>query len=269
MYRLLATDIDDTLLAPDGSLPEANRTALRAIHDAGIAIVFCSGRADASIRSIAAGILTLTDDMYLVSFNGARVVTADTRRVVTKHHVPAESTERISDYARRNGLYLQGYIDDDFLAERKTDITEAYARATGANYRIVENLAQLLPEGSPKLLFIGDNRQLARHAEIMRRADAAIDLMFSKPTYLEIVAAGVSKGEALERLATKLGLSLDEIVAVGDAPNDVSMLQSAGVGVAVANAKPEAKTAADLVLESSAAEGSMVEVARRLFGLRL
>ena len=267
MYRLLATDIDDTLLAPDGSLPEANRAALRSLHQAGVGIVFCAGRADVSIRNIASSILALADDEYLVSFNGARIVTAATRRIVARDYVPPESVERIAGYVREHGLYLQGYVDDDFLVERETERTRPYAAATGTSYRVVPNLTDALPEGSPKLLIIGDHDELAGHRERMIEIAGSVEFMFSKPHYLEIVASGVNKGSALARLATELRIPLAEIVAVGDAPNDADMLRTAGMGVAVANARGEAKAAARVVLETEAKDGAMQEVVRRFFDL--
>lgn len=266
MYRLLATDIDDTLLALDGSLPESNRAALRRLHEAGVAIVFCSGRADISIRNIASSILPLADDEYLVSFNGARVVTADTRRVVARQYVPVSSVTRIAAYAREKGLYLQGYLGDEFVVEEKTEATDPYAQATKTTYRVVDELAAALPEGSPKLLIIGHHDALVSHRQRLLELDGDIQVVFSKPHYLEIVAAGVNKGSALTRLIAEIGVPLEETVAVGDAANDADMLRAAGLGVAVANARDEARAAAAVVLESHADDGVMEEVARRFFG---
>ncbi|WP_455383137.1 Cof-type HAD-IIB family hydrolase [Salinispira pacifica] len=265
MYRLLATDIDDTLLAPDGSLPEINRTELLKLHASGVAIVFCSGRADASIRKVAQGILPPADDEYLIAFNGARVVTADTRRTVARQYLPTSVVESIRSYARANNLHLQAYEGDDFLVERVTDAARAYAKATSTSFRRVDDLAAALPVGSPKLLLIGEHELLASHRDAIQRAGGRVQVMFSKPHYLEIVAEGVNKGSALTRLAAELGIAIEETVAVGDAANDVDMLRAAGVGVAVANAHSEALSAADIVLETDATDGVMAEVARRFF----
>lgn len=266
MYRLLATDIDDTLLAPDGSLPEANRIALRRLYDSGVAIVFCSGRADISIQSIASSILPLADDEYLISFNGARVVTAATRRLVSHRYVAPATVARLAAYCRNNGLYLQGYRGDEFLAEHETKATKPYAEATKTTYSIVDDLAGALPEGSPKLLLIGNHDLLAEHRDGLAALDGSIRLVFSKPHYLEIVSADVDKGGALTRLSAELGIAAEETVAVGDAANDAEMLRAAGLGIAVANARREAREAAKVVLVTDAKDGAMAEVAERFFG---
>jgi len=273
MLRLLATDIDDTLLAPDGSLPEANHRALERLHGAGVTIVFCSGRSDVSIRGIAAPILEPDDDEYYISFNGARVVTANTRRIVSRRYVTPAAIEAIVAYGHEHGLQLQGYVDDDFLVEHADETTERYAAATGTAYRVVDDMVAALPEGSPKMLFVGDHDALVPHRDALREVGAALPEadrftpMFSKPHYLEMVAAGVSKGDALERLAAQLSVPIGETIAVGDGDNDVDMIRAAGTGVAVASAHASAREAADVVLESGAAEGAMGEVARRFFDL--
>ncbi len=267
MYRLLATDIDDTLLAADGSLPESNREALIRLHKAGIAIVFCSGRADVSIHGIASTILPLADDEYLISFNGARVVTADTRRIVTRQYLTRQSIAAIVAYARDNRLHVQGYLGDEFLVEKLTDTVKAYAASTKTKWRVVDDLVSALPDGSPKLLFIGAHELLVEHRDPISAVAGPAELMFSKPHYLEIVSAGVNKGSALSGLAAALGIPIEETVAVGDAANDVDMIRAAGLGLAVANAHQVARNAADVVLDSHASDGVMKEIARRFFGM--
>jgi hydroxymethylpyrimidine pyrophosphatase-like HAD family hydrolase len=91
--------------------------------------------------------------------------------------------------------------------------------------------------------------------------------MFSKPHYLEIVAHGVNKGDALQRLAKVIGIPIEQTLAIGDGENDVEMISAAGTGLAVANASASARQAADIVLEARAEDGAMAEVARRFFML--
>lgn len=273
MFRLLATDIDDTLLAPDGTLPEANHRALQRLHEAGVTVVFCSGRSDVSIRGIAAPVLEPADDEFYISFNGARVVTADTRRIVSRRYVTPRAIETIVAYAHEHGLQLQGYAGDEFIVERADETTERYARATNTGYRVVADMHAALPDGSPKMLFVGDHEKLVPHRDALRETGASLPEadrftpMFSKPHYLEMVAAGVSKGDALRRLAEQLGIPIEATLAVGDGDNDVDMIRAAGTGLAVASAHASAREAADVVLETSAAGGAMEEIARRFFSL--
>ena len=268
MLQLLATDIDGTLLAPDGSLPTDNREQLRRLHQAGITIVFCSGRADVSVRGIASRILEPADDEYYIAFNGARTVTADTRSLISSRYVTPSALRKVVGYARDHGLYLQGYTGDLFLAEAKTEFTDMYAEATETTYRIVPDLAEALPAGSPKLLIVDTHETLLSHrdalAELGRSAgNDGFSTMFSKPRYLEIIAAGVDKGDALLRLSAKLGIPRANTFAVGDGDNDVAMIHAAGTGIAVNGASRAAIAAADVVLESRAEDGVMREILER------
>lgn len=274
MFRLLATDIDGTLLGHDGRLPEANREGLRRLHASGVAVVFASGRADVSIRSIAARILEPDDRDYLIAFNGARVVTADTRRRVREHNLPPATIGAVMAHARGVGLYVQAYSQDEFLVEFENRDTEFYAADTDMAYRVVDAFEAELPQGSPKLLAIGEHEDLDRHLRDLRRlaedigepGRPAFSVAFSKPRYLEIVAPGIDKGTALRELAEQLSIPIEETIALGDSGNDVAMLAAAGTGVAVGDARKEAKDAAAVVLETVADEGILPEVIRRFFG---
>ena len=271
MYRLLVTDIDDTLLAPDGSLPPANHGALQRLHRAGIIIVFASGRSDLSIQRIAAPILEPADDEYYIAFNGARIVTADSRRIVSRRYVPVNVVSRVVSYAHDCGLHVQGYEGDEFLVEREDAYTAMYAEATRTQPRVVPDLAAALSEGSPKLLIVGEHEELVPHRDRLQALGASGEtsgfmVMFSKPKYLEVVATGVDKGDALRRLAGTLGIPVRETLAVGDGDNDVAMIDAAGTGLAVASAHAAALEHADVVLESRAGDGAMEEIAKRFFG---
>lgn len=266
MYRLLATDIDDTILAEDGSLPEANQRALESLHRRGIPVVFSSGRATVSVRALARRIITLADDEYIIGFNGARVVTAQSEKVLFQQILPPEVLREVTAYAREQSLLVQGYDAEAFIVESDDPRYKEYAADTGMEYRVVESIADALSEGSAKLLIIDEHERLFRHKEELdRRSGGRWDVTFSKPDYLEIVSPGVSKGEALRRLAEHLEIPIDATVAVGDSLNDREMLEAAGLGVAVANAREELKAVADVVLNRTAAEGAMEELSERFF----
>lgn len=267
MYKLLATDVDDTILAPDGSLPTANREALVELQRRGVVVVLSSGRPTVSLRQMAHRIGSPKDDEYLISFNGARVTSALSDTPVFERLLSPEAIRRIMVYARSEGLFVQGYGSEEFLVEYQDSRADAYARAAEMSYRIVADLTAALPQGSAKLLVIHQDELIPPHRERLdEMAEGEWVTTLSKRHYLEIVAPGVSKGEALRVLAEKLGIAIEETIAVGDSVNDREMLQAAGLGVSVANARPELKEVADVILDRSAADGSMEEVLHRFFG---
>ncbi|MFP4431040.1 MAG: HAD family hydrolase [Spirochaetaceae bacterium] len=292
MYRLLATDVDDTILAPDGSLPRINHDALLDLHHRGIVVVLSSGRPTISLRQMAYQIGDPDDTEYLISFNGARVTSAVSDTVVYERVLSQEAVLRVMEYARPRGLFVQGYEPEGFLVEYEDPRAEAYAASAKMSYRVVPDLAEALPNGSAKLLIIHDEEKIPPHQvaleELAREpapggapgnapgnaaagskagvlTDPAWVTTRSKKHYLEIVAPGVSKGTALRVLAEKLGIPIEETIAAGDSTNDREMLEAAGLGVAVANAREELKAVADVVLDRNAEEGSIAEIAERFF----
>lgn len=269
MYKLLATDIDDTVLATDGTLPDANRDAIRRLHEEGIVVVFSSGRADVSIRTVASRIVDLADDEYLISFNGARVVTALTGTPLVELPMSPEMVAEVLAYTRSRNLTIQAYTGERFLVEKDGPRPRRYGEDTGMHYDVVPDLAVAAEAagGSPKLLIIDEHEALAGHLPHLQALgrDGGWTVTFSKPHYLEVVRAGVNKGIALRRLAEHLGIGIEDTVAAGDSLNDREMIEAAGLGVAVANAREELKAAADTVTARSADEGAIAEIAERYF----
>lgn len=267
MYRLIATDIDDTILAPDGSLPDANRIALEHLHELGVVVVLSSGRATVSMRELSRKIVPMADDEYLISFNGARVTTLESDTVIHEKILSPDAVTRVMEYARPRGLLVLGYRESDFIVERDDKWIVDYASDTGMSYEVVPSLEQTIPDGSPKLLIIDAVDTVAEHRQgLSAVAENLYVVSPSKPRYLEIISPGVSKGDALLRLAAHLGIPAKETLAVGDSMNDMEMLAAAGLGVAVANARTELKAVADVVLNRTAAEGALEEVAQRFWG---
>lgn len=265
MYKLLASDIDDTLLTHEGGLPEATHAALQLLHDAGVAVVLSSGRATASMRPIAARIVEPADDEYLISFNGGRVVTALSDTVLFEQAISSRVIEEIMTYAREENLHVQAYSHEGFLVEDIPGTSEEesrlYSDIAGLPYERVKSLSGALPRGSVKLLIIGEHEDLLVHQERLRtKAAGRFSVMFSKPRYLEVVAKGVSKGHALEMLAGRLNIPLSRCIALGDSTNDIEMIQTAGLGVAVGNARQELKDIADHVLTRHASRSAILEL---------
>ena len=149
MYRLLATDIDDTILAHDGTFPEANRRALTALHDRGVVVVFSSGRATVSMRTVIRELIGLEKDEYLISFNGARVVSALSDEVLYENYIARDVVAEIEAHTVEHGLLLQGYTDNAFVANpadaRLRTLIERYAVAASMAWEAVPSVADALP----------------------------------------------------------------------------------------------------------------------------
>jgi hypothetical protein len=271
--RLLACDIDGTLLGDDDSIPPANVSALAGLRDRGVNVVLSSGRALISIRRIAAQMFAPRETDFYIGFNGALVAEGLASKPVWRQVLAQPVIADVARYARQHNLVLQGYVGDEFIVENDSEASRAYATGTAMERRIVDDLVDALGDGSPKLLVIDEHEVLLRHQaalEDLARTNGEAPsprfmTTFSKPHFLEIMPSGVTKGEGLRHLCEHLGITPAQAVAVGDSFNDIEMLREAGIGVAVANAPAEVKEAADLVAERNAGDGAVAEVVERLF----
>jgi Cof subfamily protein (haloacid dehalogenase superfamily) len=267
-FRLVATDLDGTLLRADSTVSERTRAALRAIEEAGCRVVLVTGRPPriARLFAEAAGV-----SGPLVCCNGALVCDASGREVIRHSPIDGAAAAQLVASIREAvpGVCFAAEIATEYAREH------AYAALAGA-----AAAAEPIDSGAPSLYedavgFCGSpiTKLLARHAEVSPEhllevveavlGDSAVATVSGGP-FVEISAAGVHKAHALEALCVDLGIDASEVIAFGDMPNDLPMLRWAGRAVAVANAHPAVLAEVDEVTGSNEDDG----VAQYLEGRR-
>lgn len=222
------------------------------------------------MQRFAAQIIDPADDEYLISFNGAQVVRAKSGTVVFEWLLPETVIADAIAYADENAVHIQGYSNGRAYTEGRSPMAAErraeYTRSTGMEVHHTDDLARTVGTATPKLLLIDEVETMPTHLrELERRSAGRYRVTLSKPHYLEILHPTASKGAALRRLAEELNIPISETIAVGDSFNDIEMIQAAGLGIAVANAIPEVKAIADVVLDRTAAEGAIEEIVERFF----
>jgi Cof subfamily protein (haloacid dehalogenase superfamily) len=246
--ELVASDLDGTLLEPDLTLAPALPGALRALAGAGIVFAICTGRMFRSARAVAAQ-MGIRDGL-VVCYQGAMV--ADLADGSTLRHVRMEAKDAAAVVRRLRvlGRHVNAYIDDEMYVDEVDKWALHYTRHTGVELHEVADLeAEVLRRPPTKLVAITDADDVTRILpDLRRRWRDRLFVERSQPEYIEFAAGGVSKGGALQWLCDRLGLRRDLAVACGDGDNDVDMLRWAGLGVAMAEASPEVRAAADLVV---------------------
>ncbi len=260
-FRLAAFDMDGTLLDSTKNLQPGSRAALAALRGAGVRIMLASGRPIPGLRQLAAR-LDLGEDLVLASMNGSVVYDLAAERQIAAHPIPADTARSVLQAAQRHGITTSVPHGDLLLVEDPSHPRVAY-EAQGNNLRIhqVTDLSAIVdnPElhGAPtKILFIGEPADVAPLEQELRSTHSAeIELAWSSPRYLEATAAGVHKGRAILDFCTAEEIAPEEVLAFGDQGNDVHMLRTAGLGVAMGNAVEAAQSAADLVTTSHDDEG--------------
>jgi hypothetical protein len=265
--RLIALDLDGTLLDDRKQLPAENREALQEADRRGILVSIASGRMVSSIEPIER---QLGIDCLLIAYNGAMVMgqSRKGRPVLVHRPIPAEIAEFFIRFSREQDYLLNYYHEDRLYAEagpQSRPFMELYSSRTGAAYNLVDSLEKAFAGVCPtKLMLLTERRERDRlHEDLGSRFAGRAFITKSEPEYLEIMAAGVDKGSAFSLIANHYGIPADEIMAVGDAENDVGMLQAAGLGVALANSAPDARAAADVITERTNNQAGVAEAVRR------
>lgn len=253
MYKLVAIDLDDTLLTDQLELTDGTRKALEAAQAKGVTITLATGRMYASARNVARQIGLRVP---LITYQGALVKHSEDGTVFYERYVPQEVIRYVFDYAAKHDLHLQAYVNDELIAARENERLIAYSRNSKIPYRIEPDFAKLAEYPMHKLLIIDEPDILDQiKAEFEQQYGKIAHFTKSKPNFLEVMHPEGTKGHALQHLAAQIGCSIEETIAIGDSYNDLEMLQTAGLGVAMGNAVEALKEAADFVTYSNNEEG--------------
>lgn len=236
MIRLIAADMDDTLLDSHGQLPEECVRSLKRAMERGIKVCLASGRMLPAMTEYEQRIGV---NAPMILFNGSATVEPFTHAPIALRGVPKDIARDIARMAEENDLYIQAYSMDKYYCESVTEYTRAYAASVGVEGTPVgRRLSEFIDFDCCKLLAIASPEKIRElQPRFIERYGDRMNFMQSKPKYLEIVAAGTDKGYALKELAGRLGIDRSEIAAFGDGQNDVSMLEYAGLGYAMAGSR--------------------------------
>ncbi len=264
--KLVALDLDGTLIRRDKTIGERTLKALREAHRRGIKIVLNSGRMTPSMEGTAdlVGI-----DVYLISYNGAVAsgLRSENRVRLFEQPMRVDVAQALVALARERHLHLNLYFDDCVHCEDHLDLRrflDLYVERTGAPFKRVESLDAYSDRASTKALFIlePEDRE-ALHAELFPYFAARATVVRSEPEYLEFLHPAVDKGAGMAGLCERLGVRLAEVLAVGDSDNDEALIRAVGWGVGVANAKASVRAVAHAMTENDCDHDAVAEALER------
>lgn len=236
--KLIALDLDDTLLHNDLTISKRAREAITKAVEQGTAVTLATGRMFCSALPYAR---ELKLNLPLITYQGALVKYAD-GRVVYHRPLSLELAREVVDFILPYGYHLNVYIDDELYMEKNSPEGQRYVAMTKAPLHLVDHLGKAMDRDPSKLLVIASSEKLDKLAlDLRKRFGDVINITKSKSHFLELGHPGATKGEALANLAASLGLVASQVMAIGDSLNDLDMLEYAGVGVAMENALPEVK----------------------------
>lgn len=266
--KLIAIDLDDTLLNPDLTISDANKAALREAAREGVKIVLSSGRNIHSMAKYATELGIRGVDDYMICTNGAEILRGPSGEVVYENRMSERLCHDVTEALKPFGLPWQIYEDGRILVSEKNSWTEKDTLLTGQPNELIGDPAPWFAHGQLKFVVPGEPETIDRAYRALRSSFAGkASVLMSKPFFLEILDSKSDKGIALERLAGKLKIDRRDVMAIGDALNDVGMISWAGWGCAVGDAQEAVKAKARLVAERDHDKDAVAWLIRRAWDL--
>jgi Cof subfamily protein (haloacid dehalogenase superfamily) len=260
MYRLLAIDLDGTLLTPlpDKHITPRTYRALRKAADAGMIIVIATGQTISVLQNVCAK-LPLSAPQIIE--NGAIIADIHTGAIFHEQFIPPDLILPALDTLRTLGLYRAYHMLHRVYVDKDTPRARNWYRPPVAPVIEIEDVASLYPLPCVKVAGIGEENTLReKRRQLERIFDGKLYVAQSSFDIIELLHPEVSKGNALSIIAKDLHIKPEEIVAFGDNHNDIGVLQLAGLGVAMSNAHEEVKMAAGYIAPSNAEDGVAVVI---------
>ncbi|MFI6515550.1 Cof-type HAD-IIB family hydrolase [Spirillospora sp. NPDC050679] len=261
----LVTDLDGTLVGRDLRIAEPNLAALRRFTGAGGSVLIATGRSEESALPY---YRALGLDTPAILYNGARVVDLSSGTVLYRRCLSAAAWARLTLLFDElpEGVWPVAFSGGRAHVLAESPALREYARRDGIGTVRIGTWGPLPLDGITKVMLICERPELVGAAATALggfAAEEGVTLMRSESTYLEVLPAGATKGTALRELATARGVPLDRVAAIGDNPNDLDMIQAAGLGAAVGDGDAAVRAAADIVVADCAA-GAVADLVGRI-----
>ena len=266
-YKLIILDVDGTLLNSNRELTKRTVQTLRRVQQMGIRVALASGRPTYGILPIAQAIDLGVYDGYIISYNGAQVMAARDGQIIFERRIDPQMVPYLEKKAHKMGLAMAYYDGNEVVA---TDIEDPHIKdeaiMNGMTLRQDDTLSLNMDDWPAEIMLVSDNEEalnsLERHMQ--RHLNGVMDTIHSNPYYLEIVGYQVGKSHAMSALVQKMGIGLDEVLAIGDGEADINMLQMAGTGVAMANATEGVRRCADFTTLSNDQDGAALAIEKAI-----
>lgn len=263
-YELLVLDVDGTLVNTKKQITERTLQAVIECQENGVRVAIASGRCTEGIRHQAKAIKLDEFGGYVISFNGGKITNFQTGEVVFETTLPPGMLHELYDYSLQEKTGFLTYNKGKIYAHSETD-PYIVMDAEGCDIPIVvpEDFHRTVKFLGNKFILTGEPQRMAR-LEKKAAADFSgrLSVYRSEEFYLEMMPLGVDKAYGLSKLLLNLGYSRNQMVCCGDGFNDLSMIEYAGLGVAMANAPDVLREKADYVAPCCDEDG-LVDVINR------
>jgi Cof subfamily protein (haloacid dehalogenase superfamily) len=259
-YKMLVLDMDDTLLNDDHTISNENKVMLSKARELGVHIVLASGRPTPAMIAYAKELQL--DNSYMISYNGAVITDLKEDKVIFEQTLTQGQIHELYDYSLKSKTHIITYVGGKIISETDSEYIEIEKKITGLEHNKVVSFKEEVQSSAVKCILLEEPTYLKEVEKDLKAAMPHLSVSMSKPFFLEVAQNGIDKGASIKFLAERLNILQSEIIAVGNAGNDLTMIEYAGLGVWVDNVDPELRDKGDVIVASNNNHG-VAEVIKR------
>ena len=256
MYKLVAIDMDGTLLKHDKSISKKNKEVIKKARDKNVKVVLATGRPVDGVKRYLEELKLLHNDEYILTFNGAIIKEIGSDKIICKDILKGQDLLYLYEISKKVGVNIHAFSKYGCITPKMNEYTELEGEINGidlyeVNYDTIdpqEEIIKIMMIDKPEILEEGIKK-------LPKEVYKKYTVLRSAPYFLEFLSKTCNKGEGIKSLAENLGIKREEIICIGDAGNDLHMIEYAGLGVAMENGFEEIKVKADFVTKSNEEDG--------------
>lgn len=252
---MIVLDMDDTLLKDDHTISDRNKKAIKAAQETGKYVVLASGRPTPAMVNYAKELALDKYNSFIISFNGGQIINMVDETCIFEQTLAVDDIHQLYDFSKAHQTAFITYSDGKIVGTQESEYIDVEKKITGMPYSVVSDLKTTIQKNCVKCLLLEEPSYLKQVEEKLKLHRSDLSVSLSKPFFLEVMPQGIDKAATLQRLINQLNIKQEEVIAVGNAENDLSMVEFAGLGVWVDNVTPELKEKADLIVASNNNDG--------------
>ncbi len=256
-YKLLVLDLDGTLTNSKKEISERTKATLLKVQQKGVKIVLASGRPTYGIVPLAEELELAKYGGYILSFNGGTIINWQTKEIIHQSELNTENIPVLHEIARKNNVDIISYENESIISEStENEYIQYEAFLNKMPIKKVNSFPEALKVPVPKCLIVGHPEVLIKlEQEMKEQFNREMNIYRSEPFLLELNPLNIDKAQSLKMLLDYTGHTREEMLACGDGFNDLTMIEFAGFGVAMANAQDQVKQVSDFVTLSNDEDG--------------
>lgn len=256
MYKLIALDMDGTLLREDKTVSDATKIAIAKAKEKGVKVVLASGRPIEGLERYLEELNLMTEEDYVLSYNGAIAQKTKSKEVISRIALKGQDLHELYDLSKELGVNIHAFSKLGCITPELTKYSQLEGEINGIDVTVISYDEVDAEEEIVKIMMVAEPEILEEAIKkIPQSLFERYTIVRSAPFFLEFLDPNANKGEGVKALAESLGIKREEVICVGDAGNDEHMVNYAGLGVAMGNAFEELKAVADFITATNEEDG--------------